>query len=92
MSPLNQLISIFNNQVLDRHNFGSFEFSRSSLQIFGVNRFIVDRLTKSAYFIPVDTRYAARKYAQMYFDQIVTLHGVPLTIIADRGTVFVSRF
>ena len=53
---------------------------------------IVDHLTKSAHFIPVDTRYVARKYAQMYFDQIVTLHGAPLTIIADRGTVFVSRF
>ena len=53
---------------------------------------IVDRLTKSAHFILVDTRYAAKKYAQIYFDQIVTLHGVPLTIIFDRGSVFVSRF
>ena len=53
---------------------------------------IVDRLTKSSHFIPVDTRYTARKYAQIYFDQIVTLHGVPLTIIYDRGLVFVSRF
>ena len=50
--------------------------------------FIVDRLTKSAHFIPVDTRYTARKYAQIYFDRIVTLHGVPLTIISDRGSVF----
>ena len=40
----------------------------------------------------MDTRYAARKYAQIYFDQIVTLHGVPLTIISDSGSVFVSRF
>ena len=53
---------------------------------------IVDRLTKSAHFILVDTRYAARKYAQIYFDRIVTLHGVPLTIISNRGSVFVSRF
>jgi hypothetical protein len=53
---------------------------------------IVDRLTKSAHFILVDTRYTARKYAQIYFDQIVTLHGVPLTIISDRGSVFVSHF
>ena len=53
---------------------------------------IVDRLTKSAHFILVDTKYSARKYARIYFDWIVTLHGVPLTIISDRGSVFVSRF
>jgi transposase InsO family protein len=53
---------------------------------------IVDRLTKSAYFLPVDTRYSAKKYAKLYFDQIVTLHGVPLTIVSDRGSVFVSHF
>ena len=39
---------------------------------------IVDRLTKSADFILVDTRYTARKYAEIYFDRIVTLHEVPL--------------
>ena len=53
---------------------------------------IVDRLTKSAHFLLVDTRYSARKYAQLYFDRIVTLHGVPLTIIFDRGSAFVSLF
>ena len=53
---------------------------------------IVDRLTKSAHFIPVDTRYTAKKYAEIYFDQIMTLHGVPLTFVSDRGLVFVSRF
>ena len=53
---------------------------------------IVDHLTKSAHFLPVDTRYSVKKYAKLYFDQIVTLHGVPLTIISDRGSVFVSHF
>ena len=53
---------------------------------------IVDRLTKSAHFIPVDTKYTAKKYAEIYFDRIMTLHGVPLTIISDRGSVFVSHF
>ena len=53
---------------------------------------IVDRLTKSAHFIPVDARYTGKKYAEIYFDRIVTLHGVSLTIISDRGSVFVSRF
>ena len=53
---------------------------------------IVDHLTKSAHFLLVDTRYLAKKYAKLYFDRIVTLHGVPLTIIPDRGSVFVSCF
>ena len=53
---------------------------------------IVDRLTKSAHFILVKTSYTAGKYAEIYFDRIVTLHGVPLTIISDRGSVFMSRF
>ena len=52
---------------------------------------IVDRVTKSGHFLPVDTRYLA-KYAKLYFDRIVTLHGVPLTIVSDRGSVFVSYF
>ena len=53
---------------------------------------IMDHLTKSARFLSVDTRYLAQKYAKLYFDQIVTLHGVPLTIVSDRGLVFASCF
>ena len=52
----------------------------------------VDRLTKSAHFLPVDTRYSAKKYAKLYFDRVVTLHGVSLAIVSDRGSVFVSCF
>ena len=53
---------------------------------------IVDCLTKSAYFLLVDSKYSARKYAELHLDQIVTLHGVPLTIVSDRGSIFISRF
>ena len=53
---------------------------------------IVDCLTKSAHFIPVNTRYLARKYAELYISQIVRLHGVPRTIISDRGPQFIARF
>ena len=53
---------------------------------------IVYRLTKSAHFLPVDTRYSAKKYAKLYFDRIVTLHEVPLTMVSDRGSVFDSHF
>ena len=47
---------------------------------------IVDRLTKTAHFIPIHTEYRAKKYAEIYIDRIVCLHGVPKTIISDRGT------
>ena len=53
---------------------------------------IVDRLTKSAHFLLVDTRYSAKKYAKLYFDRIVSLHGVPPTTVSNRGSVFVSHF
>jgi hypothetical protein len=53
---------------------------------------IVDRLTKTPHFIPVHTTYDARDYASLYIEHIVRLHGVPKTIISDRGSLFVARF
>ena len=53
---------------------------------------IVDRLTKSAHFIPVKVTYNAEKLAKLYISEIVRLHGVPLSIISYRGTQFTSRF
>ncbi|WVZ70369.1 hypothetical protein U9M48_019043 [Paspalum notatum var. saurae] len=53
---------------------------------------IIDRFTKSAHFIPVKTIYHAKTYAELYIARIVSLHGVPLTITSDRGSLFVSRF
>ena len=53
---------------------------------------IVDRLTKTAHFIPVHTTYNAKRYAEIYLDRIVCLHRVPKTIISDRGAQFVARF
>ena len=53
---------------------------------------IVDRLTKSAHFLLVHTTYNAKKYAEIYLDRIVCLHGIPKTIISDRGAQFVARF
>ena len=46
---------------------------------------IIGRLTKSAYFVPVNTTYLAGKYAELYVSLIMRLHGVPRTIILDRG-------
>jgi transposase InsO family protein len=53
---------------------------------------IVDRLTKTAHFIPMHNTYNAKKYAEIYLDQIICLHGVPKTIISDHGAPFIARF
>ena len=53
---------------------------------------IIDRLTKSAHFLPVRTTYTMDKYAELYIKEIVRLHGVPLTIVSDRDTRFTSIF
>jgi hypothetical protein len=53
---------------------------------------IVDRLTKVAHFLLVHTTDKAHKYVELYLDQIVCLHGLPWTIVFDRGAQFVARF
>lgn len=53
---------------------------------------IVDRLTKSAHFIPVRTNYNVAKLAEIYVGEIVGLHGVPSSIVSDRDPKFTSHF
>jgi hypothetical protein len=53
---------------------------------------IIDRLTKSAHFILVHAFYRTEKYAELYISRIMYLHGVPKTIISNRGPQFIARF
>jgi hypothetical protein len=53
---------------------------------------IIDRLTKIAHFLPVKTDHPVAVYAQLYIARILSLHGVPKTIVSDRGPQFVSKF
>jgi hypothetical protein len=53
---------------------------------------IVDRLTKLAYFIPVSTTYRVQQYTELYMSHIVCYHGIPKTIISNRGSIFVAYF
>jgi hypothetical protein len=46
---------------------------------------VVDRLTNSAHFIPVETNYNSAVLAELYMSRIVCLHGVPKKIVSDRG-------
>jgi hypothetical protein len=47
---------------------------------------IVDRLTKITHFLPVKTDHPVIVYAQLYIARILSLHGVPKTIVSDRGS------
>ena len=46
---------------------------------------IVDRFNKSAHFFPIKSTYTAKDYARVYIIEIVSHHGIPLSIILDRG-------
>nr|GEZ25496.1 retrotransposon protein, putative, Ty3-gypsy subclass [Tanacetum cinerariifolium] len=54
--------------------------------------FIVNRLTKSAYFLPMKKTDSIEKLAQQYLKEIVYRHGVHVSIILDRDSLFTSRF
>ncbi|GJV66477.1 putative reverse transcriptase domain-containing protein, partial [Tanacetum coccineum] len=53
---------------------------------------IVDRLTKSAYFLPMREDYKMESLSRLYLNEIVARHGVPISIISDRDSRFTSRF
>jgi hypothetical protein len=55
-------------------------------------RVIIDRLIKIAHFLPVKVKYTVATYAELYIARILSLHGVPKTIVSDRGPQFVSKF
>ncbi|XP_059288541.1 uncharacterized protein LOC132041873, partial [Lycium ferocissimum] len=42
--------------------------------------------------LPVRTTYSAEDYARLYIKEIVRLHGVPVSIISDRGAQFTANF
>ncbi|GJY01875.1 retrotransposon protein, putative, ty3-gypsy subclass [Tanacetum coccineum] len=53
---------------------------------------IVDRLTKSAHFLPMREDYKMEMLARLYLNEIVARHGVSISIISDRDSHFTSRF
>ena len=53
---------------------------------------IVDRLTKSAHFLPIKTTFTMVQYADLYIREIVRLHGIPVSIVSDRDLRSTSSF
>ena len=52
----------------------------------------VDRLTKMAHFVAINTTITAIELADVFVDNVVRLHGVPTSIISDRDSKFTSAF
>ncbi|KAB2625910.1 S ribonuclease [Pyrus ussuriensis x Pyrus communis] len=53
---------------------------------------IVDRLTKSAHFIPVREKYSLSRLVELFISKVVKYHGVPVSIVSDRDPRFTSKF
>jgi len=52
---------------------------------------VVDRLTKSTHFIPIKLSQPVEQLAKLYVDNVVRLHGIPVSIISDRDARFTSK-
>jgi hypothetical protein len=52
---------------------------------------IVDRLMKSALFLPMKIMDSVDKLAKLYVNEVVRLHGVPMSIVTNRDPRFTSR-
>ncbi|GJR45513.1 reverse transcriptase domain-containing protein [Tanacetum coccineum] len=53
---------------------------------------IIDRLTKSAHFLPKGENDPLDQLARLFLNKIVARHGTPISIICDRNRKFTSNF
>ena len=52
----------------------------------------MDRLTKSAHFLPINVKFTLDRLAKLYIKEIISRHGVPISIVSDRDPRFTSNF
>ena len=53
---------------------------------------VVDRLSKMAHFLPCKSSIKASEVARLFVDRVWCLHGLPKSIVTDRGTQFLNDF
>ena len=53
---------------------------------------IIDRLTKSAHFLPMKVNFSMDRLASLYIKEIMRMHCVPVSIVSNRDPRFTSRF
>lgn len=53
---------------------------------------VIDRFSKYDHFFPLSHPYTAQEIAALFFANVHKLHGLPSTIVTDRGSLFLSQF
>ncbi|CAI7882601.1 unnamed protein product [Closterium sp. NIES-53] len=53
---------------------------------------VIDKYSKMGHFIPTNATATAEATARLFFDRIITIHGIPATLISDRDPKFTSKF
>jgi hypothetical protein len=53
---------------------------------------VIDKLSKSAHFIPVKSTYKDINIAEIFMKEVFRLHGIPKMVISDRDFKFTSTF
>ena len=51
---------------------------------------IVDRLTKSAHFLALQMTFTLKEFCKLYIREIVWFHGVPVSIVSDKDSLFAA--
>ena len=52
----------------------------------------MDWLTKSAHFLAMRMTFTLGRFCRLYIQEIVRLHGVPVSIVSDRDPRFTTHF
>ena len=53
---------------------------------------VIDKISKAAHFIPIETTYKAANIADIFMKQIFRLHGIPKVVISNRDPKFTGNF
>ncbi|CAI7810412.1 unnamed protein product [Closterium sp. NIES-53] len=53
---------------------------------------VIDKFSKMGHFIPTNATATAEATARLFFDRIITIHGIPATLLSDRDPKFTSKF
>lgn len=53
---------------------------------------VVDRLSKMAHYMPTTTDVNSKEIVKLFFNNVFRLHGLPDSVVSDRGTQFTSKF
>ncbi len=61
-------------------------------RIFDILTVIIDKLTGMVHLVPSHMNYKVKEVAELIFEEVYKLHGLPKGIVSDRDTLFTSIF